>query len=888
MAAKKSSPLITIVAGDVTIDWNIAHQVQSGEETYQTWNPNHWTKAFWQRGGAALLTDLIEAISQSGIKDNQVKSEIRSLNTPKSQIFPSDDRFHHSYALWSQYKCPEGKAWRVERFLGLNPGVGKDLSGDNNWTPQIVDDTPDADLIILDDANLGFRDQPDLWPKALTVKGKTPWIVVKMSSPVAQGPLWEHLYKNHADNLVVILTANDLRLTEVQISQGLSWERTAQDVAWELVHNPRINSLSQCAYVVLSLGTEGAVLLSRPAPDGDNQSTQASRCQLFFDPESIEGTWIQNHPGGMIGYTSCLTAGVVHQLLLSMDHPDIPKGIQTGFSALRKLHLDGYEGNPAPDEKLKVTFPVQDIAQVLTGAAEPFAVVEVQDPVRSLIQSDQIQQINFWTILHDRHQHDLNWVAEQTVLEGIENALPDVPLGKFGYLVTVDRQEIESFRTICTLVDEYLKQDRPKRPLSIGVFGAPGSGKSFGLTQVANSLAPGKIEKLEFNLSQMNSSTDLPDALHQVRDVILEGKIPLVFWDEFDTSLGDKALGWLRYFLAPMQDGAFREGQITHPIGRSIFVFAGGTSHTMAGFGGGLNDEEARAAKVPDFASRLKGYVNVLGPNPQPGENDPYYIVRRAILLRSILLRNQSALFKDKKLDIDRGVLRAFLQISSYKHGVRSMETVFTMSQLSGKTRFSRSSLPSESQLNLHVNGQEFLALVQQVDLEGELLEKLARFHHKIFYEQMKKKKYKYGPVTNDEEKTHSALLPWDKLPEDEKEQNRSAVRDIPQKLGRIGYVMIPARSNKPAEFPKGELDLEKLSKMEHERWMNAKLENGWEYAPDTNKPKKKHKALLSWNDNMLSEEEKDKDRDLVRVIPQLLTMIGYSVVDLNNQEQDS
>jgi hypothetical protein len=888
MTSKSSSLRTILVSGDVTIDWNIAHNEQFSEGTCQTWNPNSWTRAYSQRGGAALLADLIEAVARISAGDAKAKYKILSSTSTPDQIFPSDYQFNHSYSLWAQYKSPTGKAWRVENFLGLDLISNRNVGSGVIQSAQFTDEPAEADLIILDDANLGFRDQPDLWPKALTSGGKSPWIVVKMASPVAQGPLWEHLLKNHADRLVVILTANDLRLTEVQISQGLSWERTAQDVAWELVHNPRVNSLARCAFVILSFGTEGAALLSRPDKNGGNQPSLATQCRLFFDPEAIEGTWIQNHPGGMIGYTSCLTAGLVHQLMISEDHPDIPLGIQTGFSALRYLHLNGYDGGPADNGEITVKFPIQKIAQELTCTAEPFANVKVQDPVRSLVLDSQTQQSKFWTILHDRHQHDLDQVSEQTVLEGIENALPDVPFGKFGYLVTVDRQEIESFRTICTLVDEYLKQERPKRPLSIGVFGAPGSGKSFGLTQVANSLAPGKIEKLEFNLSQMNSPAELPDALHQVRDVILEGKIPLVFWDEFDTSLGDKALGWLRYFLAPMQDGAFREGQITHPIGRSIFVFAGGTSHTMAGFGGGLNDEEARAAKVPDFTSRLKGYVNVLGPNPQPGENDPYYIVRRAILLRSILLRNQPALFQNNKLDIDRGVLRAFLQISSFKHGVRSMETIFTMSQLSGKTRFSRSSLPSESQLNLHINGQEFLALVQQVSLEGELLEKLARFHHQIFCQQMKEKGYKYGPVTSDEGKTHSALLPWEDLPEDEKEQNRSAVRDIPQKLGQIGYVMIPARSNKPAEFPKGELDLEQLSKMEHERWMNAKLENGWEYAPDTNKPAKQHKAMLSWNDNMLSEEEKDKDRDLVRAIPQLLTEIGYTVVDLNNQEQDS
>jgi hypothetical protein len=35
--------------------------------------------------------------------------------------------------------------------------------------------------------------------------------------------------------------------------------------------------------------------------------------------------------------------------------------------------------------------------------------------------------------------------------------------------------------------------------------------------------------------------------------------ILLVFFDEFDSSFEVK-LGWLKYFLAPMQDEVFREG----------------------------------------------------------------------------------------------------------------------------------------------------------------------------------------------------------------------------------------------------------------------------------------------------------------------------------------
>ena len=92
---------------------------------------------------------------------------------------------------------------------------------------------------------------------------KRPWILLKMARPLAQGPLWEHLHQNFSDRLIVVATVDDLRLSEVQISRELSWERTAQDIFWELIHNPCVNSLSHCAHVVISFGTAGAILLSR-------------------------------------------------------------------------------------------------------------------------------------------------------------------------------------------------------------------------------------------------------------------------------------------------------------------------------------------------------------------------------------------------------------------------------------------------------------------------------------------------------------------------------------------------------------------------------------------------------------------------------------------------
>jgi RyR domain. len=203
------------------------------------------------------------------------------------------------------------------------------------------------------------------------------------------------------------------------------------------------------------------------------------------------------------------------------------------------------------------------------------------------------------------------------------------------------------------------------------------------------------------------------------------------------------------------------------------------------------------------------------------------------------------------------------------------MESIVGMSTLAGKSAYERSSLPSEEQLNLHVEAPDFLALVRQIELEGELLEKLAIAAHEVFCDGLKKKGYRYGLQTNSRQKTHSSLIPYAELPDDEKEQNRLNVRDIANKLSHTRYLMRPARSHeRPIKFPEDDLDT--LSRMEHERWMNAKFSAGWQFAAKTDKAKKLHQALVPWE--KLPKKEKDKDREMVRGIPRILAKAGYAV----------
>jgi len=787
----------------------------------------------------------------------------------------------------------------VRRFLGIDRAEGE--AEQQSATCKLEDGGPKScRLLALDDAGLGFRKAKGCWPTVVNT-GQADWIVVKMASPVAQGDLWEHLMREHGQRMIVVMTAEDLRRTQVHVSRELSWERTAQDLYWELVHNPTVNGLSRCAHVVVSFGAVGALLLS-PKQGSEGNPPEFS-CRLFFDPEASEMAWAERYPGGVIGYNTCLTAAITHQLLVASQDPDadhLGRAIQSGIAAMRELQEIGYGFQKPGAELVAPAFPLKEIAEVIRNA-EPFlSVAAVRDPVLDLYRTDptDLNEAGMWTILDDLCGHgcaQLLELAQQIVLEGPDEPLKGVPLGKFGGLTTADRREIESFRAIRALMVEYYKGTYDK-PISIAVFGPPGSGKSFGVKQVAKAVAGDSMVEMTFNLSQFNDPEALVDALHQVRDVGLGGKLPLVFWDEFDTVFGEP-LGWLRYFLSPMQDGAFQEGQITHPIGRAIFVFAGGTSHTMGTFdrsGSARPDDPFVKSKGPDFVSRLKGFVNIMGPNPCEEGGDEHHLIRRAIILRGLLERSAGQIFRGGKgkgtVNIDLGVLRAFLRVGRYQHGVRSMEAIIGMSTLAGRSAYERSSLPGVGQLDVHVNGREFLSLVQEPEIEGELLEKLAQAVHLVY---CREENAKPNP-------TPQSQQTYDELDEGLKALNRAYVRDIDAKLRSIGYVMMPARSNEPPfGFPG--VELEALAEAEHDRWLRQKVAQGWKYGQQRDNDLRLNPALLPWQamtpeelvagygseiaaamgTMALPEEEKRKDRDLIEGIPLILAEAGYTVVRL-------
>jgi len=833
--SEKNQRSSIVVTGDVLIDWmEIPVPAAAAADPLLNWQMIPGVRQIAWPGGALLLAEWIRAAARSTVHSPILKG-IEDI--PPEEIIHSLmnlDKFPQTTDK------PKDQVYRISRLKGYaGPDPGKSLS-----FLKISRDDPEAGVLVLDDAGNGFRDASDsFWPAGLKT-GKPDWIILKMSYPLIRGKLWEKLSREYAD-----------------ITLRASWERTATDLIWQMAANPELISLNQCAYLVVRFGVEGAILYRRRSGEMDSR--------LFYDPELGEGNFPQKCPGQMVGIGAVFTAALATHLA-EKGIENLNEAILQGLMASRQLWILGF-GNNWQD----LHYPYDRVFKQPIEAETSIKEVKIPTP-----EKPDMPDSRYWCILNDITELGLEISAFNQVKIGKDDTLGKVPRGQFRNLITVDRSEIETLCNIRNLIGEYLDNPKITRPLCLAVFGPPGSGKSFAVTEVAKSVAPEKLARdpLEFNMSQFNSTSELIAAFHRVRDVTLEGRVPLVFFDEFDSEFNGK-LGWLKYFLAPMQDGKFREGETVHPIGRCIFVFAGGTCDTFSVFSR-ENKKNAQDpdrqffidAKGPDFVSRLRGYINVRGPDPID-DNDRHYMIRRAIIIRFLLKKKASHIFNPKgECSIDPGILRALIKIPSYKHGIRSIEAILEMSMLSNRSSFEQAALPSAEQLQLHVDSEQFLSLVSRDVILGGSREELARAIHEEFLANQRGKKVEKGIEK-------ASLVPWGQLSEEYKNTNRQQAEDIPRKLHAINCDFIPVKGRDPKLITLTKKEMDTLAKIEHERWVQQKFLQGWSYGKEKNEKMKTHPDLVAWE--KLTDEEKQKDFDAVAVIPKYLAKKGFEIYRL-------
>jgi hypothetical protein len=184
------------------------------------------------------------------------------------------------------------------------------------------------------------------------------------------------------------------------------------------------------------------------------------------------------------------------------------------------------------------------------------------ETVRRYIESRQVDE----THMDDLLKRAIAYVRSGT---GLDDQIRIINGLKLPYGSEDDKKRCLQVEQIVRMLQDYVETGDAKRPLSIVVFGPPGSGKSTFVDRITNAVKCCRPIPTA-NLTQLTGPDDLvktfrlalpqqtehapgpesPSSPEPGRELT-----PVFFFDEFDASLNDAPLGWLRWFLGPMQDG---------------------------------------------------------------------------------------------------------------------------------------------------------------------------------------------------------------------------------------------------------------------------------------------------------------------------------------------
>jgi hypothetical protein len=543
---------------------------------------------------------------------------------------------------------------------------------------------------------------------AVDIAGQEKLRVAYLSGPYDQAdPAFNVVTRNSPPRPCLLINGAALRGPHVQLRSGRSWERLAGDLVVVLQNFPNMTVYTHLAAI---LSPSSAISFSF-----DPETYNWVR-RLYYHPRQLPSLGASADAERMADFVS---AGIVAQAYCSTEYTDFPVGLVSAFTAAAK------EASGEPP-KAVATELRSDLHARIESKSLPVWVKLPDWWGPGELDRD-------WTILQARYPFD--YLAEDLALEviakGSQEAFWDVPLLEIGALATVDKREIDAFTELQDGLSDYVTTTTDDRPYNIAVFGSPGSGKSFAVTEIAKAIARKfeasgiTIPSLEFDLTKISSEDDLASKFKEIEDACSPTSIPLVFWDEFDRQYGGKLFGWLEKFISPMYTKKYTLKGVDRGFGRVIFVFAGGTQETAEQFRSVA--EALPELKGPDFKSRLRFCIDIPTIKHRgPKDYDNFAMLRRAMLIRTTLQRKKPdflarALAASTSV-IDPGVAKALLKITEFKAGARSIETILTGCKLATTDCLGVSDLPDETVLSAHVDLDQFHALRQEVREDWETM----------------------------------------------------------------------------------------------------------------------------------------------------------------------
>ena len=183
--------------------------------------------------------------------------------------------------------------------------------------------------------------------------------------------------------------------------------------------------------------------------------------------------------------------------------------------------------------------------------------------------------------------------------------------------------------------------------------------------------------------------------------------------------------------------------------------------------------------------------------------------------------------------------------------------------------------------IQLKKAGYEIIRHEEATEIDKTVINKLARAIHSKYLQELRNQRARnedgqdgyifYNPSNTEVPYTSD----FDDLPNDIKHSNIDNALHIPTKLLSIGYKIREVKKGlKPVSLHLNEDEIETMARVEHLRWSWEKRLNGWKYGKIKDTIKKTHPSLIPYEE--LVESEKDKDRELVKLIPAFLSDIKY------------
>jgi len=151
--------------------------------------------------------------------------------------------------------------------------------------------------------------------------------------------------------------------------------------------------------------------------------------------------------------------------------------------------------------------------------------------------------------------------------------------------------------------------------------------------------------------------------------------------------------------------------------------------------------------------------------------------------------------------------------------------------------------------------------------LSDEIIELIAEAIHETYRKDMDGK--------NDPESP--SMTPWAELVETLKNSNREAAGHILEKLEIIGYTARQTDGREPGVVKLTVVEIEKLAEIEHDRWVEERLRDGWTLGKEKDVEKKVSPHLVGWGE--LSDDVREWDRNQTRRIPEYLAAAGMEIV---------